>query len=151
VMRDSAEVLERFERLMENQAVRGAYTWRNTGVAATYVIAFRMLFIEEQGDALLLAQCLPEPWIESKSLLGIEDLPTYHGQVSYTLETEGRSSTLLMDASAAPLMGFHLAPVQPSVDPAVEIDGKLLKMDLNFKRRQYVPLPPGTLKVIVDW
>jgi hypothetical protein len=157
VMRDHDQVLERFEELLDAQPMRGTYTWPgpdgnpSVRVAAGFVIAFRMLFIEEREGALLLAQCLPGPWVDSGFLLGIEGMPTYHGPVSFSVTTEKRHSVINVETAAAPPKGIRLAPVIPSIEPVVEIDGRRVKADLDFERRQVLTLPPGTLLVRVYW
>lgn len=157
VMRDSARVLGRFEDLLAAQPIRGTYTWPgpdgipSVRIAAGFVIAFRMLFIEEREGALLLAQCLPEPWVESGAPLGVAGMPTYQGPVSFTVQTDKRHSVINLETTAAPPKGIHLAPVLPSVEVVVEIDGRRVRADLDFERRQVLTLPPGTLLVRVDW
>ena len=83
--------------------------------------------------------------------LEVRDAPTYHGPVSYSVAMRERESELLLDTSAAPSKGFILSALIPSYEPEVVIDGKKLKADLNFARRQEIPLPPGALSVKVHW
>jgi hypothetical protein len=160
------EALKCLEWLLDHQIVPGSYRWSEfPGVdperifppnpsiraAAGYVIAFRMLFIKERGGALVLAPGLPRTWIDYPEDLGIREAPTHHGTMSYTLKTREGVSDLALDSAARPPEGFILAPVLDSVEPEVEIDGREFRADLDFKRRQVIPIPAGTLTVRVFW
>jgi hypothetical protein len=149
--------------------VRGTYTWPerwpvedalpgkiesvppSIRTASLFVIAMRMLFLYERGDALVLGPSLPKAWLDLQDTLGVRNAPTYFGTVSYTLKTEKRISQLLLDTSAAPPRGFALVPPVPSLAPKVKMDGVPFRGDLNFERKREITLLPGTLSVEVDW
>jgi hypothetical protein len=106
-----------------------------------------MLFINERDGELVLAPGLPRTFED----LGIRDAPTHHGILSYSLRTRDGVSDLVLDSAALPPKGFALAPVLDSIAPDVELDGREVRADLNFERRQVIPIPAGTLTVRVVW
>jgi hypothetical protein len=170
VLRRQKWVFEMFGWLLANPAMKGVYAWperwpadssgtamqppagrMSIRAAAAYVIAFRMLFVHEREGALVLAQCVPEDWYEFMDAFEVRDVPTYHGPVSYSVKMRERESELMLDTPAIPPKGFILSALIPSYEPEVEFDGRKVKTDLNFPRRQEIPLPPGTRSVKVRW
>ncbi|MFH1999064.1 MAG: hypothetical protein ABIK28_05240, partial [Planctomycetota bacterium] len=161
--------LQRLEELLNKPLIIGTFVWPHEQpgnhvspltlnhimpscrVAAAYVIAFRMIFIHESAGVLVMAQGIPETWVDFPEGVGIRMAPTRFGSVSYTLKTVKKISELYLDSTARPPRGFALAPVLPSIKPAVEIDGKRVMEDIDFKRRQYVPIPAGTQSARVGW
>jgi hypothetical protein len=171
ILRQPKRVFDLFGGLLAHPVIKGIYAWPEKGpedpggtgpaavkdgqpsvrAAAAYVIAFRMLFIHEREDVLVVAQCIPEEWFEFMDALEVRDAPTYHGLVSYSIALRERQSELLLDTSAAPPKGFILSALIPSYEPEVVIDDQKVKADLNFPRRQEIPLPPGAQSVKVHW
>ena len=119
--------------------------------SAAFVIGFRMFFVHEREDTLVLAQCFPEYWFRYGDALQIRNAPTYFGLVSYSVKTVERESILILDTPAMPPGGFVLKPLVPSYSPTLEIDGRKIRGDLNFERKQELFIPPGSFIVKVQW
>ncbi|MBU0755856.1 MAG: hypothetical protein KJ645_12000, partial [Planctomycetes bacterium] len=74
-----------------------------------------------------------------------------HGSLTYSIFTHGGETLLTLKGSAQPPEGFALVPLYDSLKPEVEIDGSLLKAEIDFRRRKTIPIPPGSLSVKVVW
>ncbi|MGI6415198.1 MAG: hypothetical protein ACOX1P_05970 [Thermoguttaceae bacterium] len=47
----------------------------------------RNMLVREQGDALILAQAIPQHWLEHGKQVRVEGAPTWFGKVSYTIDS----------------------------------------------------------------
>lgn len=169
LLKERQKVFELFDWLMQHQAVPGTFTWSerwpvdggawgedsswcpSVRTAAAYVIAFRMLFVHEREDALVLGQGLLEKWFDHQDTYGVNDAPTRFGTVSYGLNVHDRVSLLSLDTSAAPPKGFALSELLPSIEPEAVIDGRKVNVESHFRRWREIGFPPGTLTVKVEW
>jgi len=172
VLRRQARVEECIDGLLDLQTVRGAFTWPESPspgeggeepsvrgliswrpsvrAAATYVIALRMLFLAEREGALVLGSGVPWSWFDSGEAINIKSAPTRFGKVSFSLGIREGKTELLLDTFAAPPNGYALILPATYFDPEVEIDGQRVLGDLNFTKKQEIPIPAGTLSVRVQ-
>ena len=65
----------------------------HTWVGSDFLNAIRSMFVYESasgldGGSLVLASALYQDWIDSPDGMSIEDLPTYYGEVSYSVKKE---------------------------------------------------------------
>lgn len=169
LLKERQKVFELFDWLMQHQAVPGTFTWSDrwpvdeeagdedsswrpsVRIAAAYVIAFRMLFVHEREDALVLGQGLLEKWFDRQDTYGVIDAPTRFGAITYGLNVHDRVSLLSLDTSAAPPKGFALSELLPSIEPTAAIDGRKVNVESHFRRWREIGFPPGTLTVKVEW
>jgi hypothetical protein len=99
----------------------------HTWVAAEYVLALLSLFaFEDPADgSLVLAAGIPATWLAQGDAIGVEGLPTYHGELTYRLEPSSRESLRLrISSQLAPPGGILLRPPLPRPLRHVSVDGK---------------------------
>lgn len=108
-------------------ARRGAFlgdmphTWAGAG----FVCAVRSAFVYEDDGALVLGAGVTEPWIEKG--VGIENLATWFGPLSYTARADGSQVTLNLSGSAAPPKGFLLNLPGCSASSYATVGGRKIK------------------------
>ncbi|MEO8604074.1 MAG: discoidin domain-containing protein [bacterium] len=100
----------------------------HTWVAAGFVESVRSMFAYERGSdaALVLAAGVPRAWVESTDGTGVQRLPTAYGTLSYSLQSDGPSTTTMRLSGdlAIPPGGLVLRPPLPAALRAVSIDGQ---------------------------
>jgi hypothetical protein len=100
----------------------------HTWIGAEYVLAFRsMLAYERQSDrALILAAGVPPSWLDDAGGVGVTHLPTYYGDLDYSLRREG-SGALVFDIGGSleiPPGGIVLCPPLAGPLVSVEVNGR---------------------------
>ena len=62
----------------------------HTWVGSDFINAVRSMFIYENGndESLVLASALYQDWIDSPDGMSVENLPTYYGELSYSIKKE---------------------------------------------------------------
>lgn len=62
----------------------------HTWVGSDYINAIRSMFVyeNEYDSSIVLAAALYQDWIDSPSGMSIENLPTYYGEISYSIKRE---------------------------------------------------------------
>lgn len=99
----------------------------HTWISAEYVNAVRCMFAYERitDDSLVLAEGLPFEWLDEGAEIGIRDLPTYFGDLSYSLRKEGadRLRIHLGGGLTPPSGGIIIRPPLPVPMPQLRIAG----------------------------
>lgn len=116
---------------------------------ATFILAFRMMFLHETRDTVYLGPCLPMPWYDYQDAVGVKDAITPFGLISFVASHEDRAWSINLDTSASPAGGYVLRPAGVSAEPVIEVDGKTIRPRHDFARYGEIPLPPGFLHVKV--
>jgi hypothetical protein len=100
----------------------------HTWISGEYILAVRSLFAYEReaDDALVIAAGIDGEWLADGSEVAVENLPTWYGQLSYTLRLEGADTLrLFLDGDlTVPPGGIVVQPPLPRPILAVEIDGR---------------------------
>ncbi len=65
----------------------------HTWVGSDYVNAIRTMFVyeNEYDNALVLAAALYQDWIDAPEGMSISNLPTYYGEISYSIKKDGNT------------------------------------------------------------
>lgn len=98
---------ELIEFFLNDQRPQGWYQWAevvwndyriprfigdmpHTWVGSDFVNSIRSMFVyeNEYDETLVLASALYQDWIDSPNGMSIENLPTYHGEISYSIKKE---------------------------------------------------------------
>ena len=99
-------------------------------ISSDYIRSAIDLLVYERVDdgVLVLAAGLPFDWMASETGVGVRDLGTAHGALSWHLERDGPAWTLTFTGAAAPTGGFELHwPEDQPVPARVRIDGREAK------------------------
>ena len=102
----------------------------HTWISAEYILSICSLFAyEREADgALVIAAGVAQDWLADGFAVGVENLPTYYGKISYSLRLEG-SDTLrlkLQGELVLPLGGIVVKPPLPRPIRQVEVNGRAL-------------------------
>ena len=96
-------------------------------ISSDYIRSAIDLLVYERVDdgVLVLAAGLPFDWMASETGVGVRDLGTAHGALSWHLKRDGTAWTLTLTGAAAPTGGFELHwPEDQPVPARVRIDGR---------------------------
>jgi len=103
----------------------------HTWISAEYMLAFRSLFaFEREADqALVIAAGLAPEWLADGFEIGVKDLPTYYGKLTYTLRHAGGAALRLLISGdlAVPPGGFVVRPPLSHPLVSVQIDGRSIE------------------------
>ena len=98
----------------------------HTWIGAEYVLAFRTMLAYERAadDALVLAAGVADAWLDDGPVV-VDDLPTYHGALAFTLRRVDAATIVLSlrGALTVPAGGIVVRPPLPGPLVAVELDG----------------------------
>ncbi len=113
-------------------------------ISSDYIRSVLDLFVHERDrdHALVLAAGIPLDWIETEEGVGIANLRTAYGPISWHLRQDGRGYVLDLDTPATPPGGFVLAWPPGSAARTARIDGR----PVDWSGGELV-LPPGTRRV----
>jgi hypothetical protein len=108
----------------------------HTWVGSDFINAIRSLFVyeNEQDQSLVLASALYQDWIDSPEGMSVEKLPTYYGEISYSIKKENDKYRFSISGNAKlPANGIKIKNFNGSKLPLkVFINGKE-KKDFNEK------------------
>jgi hypothetical protein len=111
----------------------------HTWISGEYILAFCSLFAyeREKDKALVIAGGVAPEWLTEGQAVGVENLPTYYGKISYALrleEPDALQLTLKGDLMM-PVGGILVKPPVPRPIRQVEINGRMLK---NFDTTGFI-------------
>jgi len=78
------------------------HTWVGSGA----VLSILSLFAYEDGERLVLAGGVDPQWLDGGAAVGVQNMVTGFGPLSYTLERTDGSVVLTLDPGASPPGGF---------------------------------------------
>lgn len=78
----------------------------HTWIGAEYICAVRNIFVYEDGGKLVLGAGIPQEWVDSGKGIKAEKMPTYFGEISYTLKPYAKGLKLEVRGKAKPPEGF---------------------------------------------
>ena len=142
------EAVELAHYMIKNQRIAAwnqwpEITWRDpaspsfigdlphTWISAEFILAACSLFAYERGSdqSLVLAAGIPFKWLTDGSPIGIENLPTYYGKLSFSLSLEDKNTLCLSltGTLAMPPGGIAVKPPLPRPIRSVEVNGEALE------------------------
>ena len=67
----------------------------HTWVGSDFINAIRAMFVyeNEYDQSLVLGSALYQDWIDSPDGMSVENLPTYYGEISYTIKKDNKKYT----------------------------------------------------------
>jgi len=102
----------------------------HTWISAEYMLAMCAMFAyeREEDESLVIAAGVAEEWLSGGSTVGIKNLPTYCGNLSYSLRIKGKGTlrVKLKGDLAVPPRGIVVMPPLPRPIRQVEINGRVL-------------------------
>jgi hypothetical protein len=100
----------------------------HTWISAEYMLAMCTMFAyeREEDDSLVIAAGLAEEWLSDGFEVGVRNLPTYHGNLSYSLRLESTDTMRLKLEGdlEVPQGGIVVMPPLPRAIRQVQITGK---------------------------
>jgi hypothetical protein len=100
----------------------------HTWVGSDFLNAIRSMFVyeNEYDESLVLAAALYQDWIDSPNGMSIENLPTYYGEISYSIKKENNKYTFSIYGDVdLPKNGMKIKNFNNSILPlAVTVNGK---------------------------
>ncbi|HEV7226975.1 discoidin domain-containing protein [Brevundimonas sp.] len=106
-------------------------------ISSDYIRSAIDLLVYERVDegVLVLAAGLPFDWMASETGVGVRDLRTAHGLLSWHLKRDGAAWTLTFTGMASPTGGFELHwPEDRPVPARVRIDGRAAQWEGHVLR-----------------
>jgi hypothetical protein len=102
----------------------------HTWISAEYILAICSLFASEReaDEALVIAAGVAEEWLSDGSTVGVKNLPTYYGNLSYSLRLKGKGTLRLkLEGNLVlPPGGIVVKPPLPRPIRQVEVNGRAL-------------------------
>jgi hypothetical protein len=100
----------------------------HTWISAEYILAVHALFAYEReaDESLVIAAGIVEDWLKDGSTVGVRNLPTYYGKISYSLRMQG-ADTLRLTLKGklnVPRGGIVLTPPLPRPIRQVKVNGR---------------------------
>jgi len=103
----------------------------HTWVGSDFLNAIRSMFVyeNESDESLVLASALYQDWIDSPNGMSIENLPTYYGEISYSIKKENENYTFSIYGDVnLPKNGIKIKNFNHSILPSeVTVNGKKIK------------------------
>ena len=103
----------------------------HTWVGSDFLNAIRSMFVyeNEYDESLVLASALYQDWIDSPNGMSIENLPTYYGEISYSIKKEKNKYTFSIYGDVdLPNNGMKIKNFNHSILPVdVTVNGKKIK------------------------
>ena len=103
----------------------------HTWVGSDFLNAIRSMFVyeNEYDESLVLASALYQDWIDSPNGMSVENLPTYYGEISYSIKKENNKYTFSIYGDVdLPNNGMKIKNFNHSILPVdVTVNGKKIK------------------------
>ncbi|RJR54826.1 MAG: hypothetical protein C4576_00415 [Desulfobacteraceae bacterium] len=100
----------------------------HTWISGEYILAIRTMFAyeREEDHSLVIAAGVCEDWLAGGSAIRIENLPTHHGRLTYSLQKESGDTLLLKLQGDLRIPAGGIVVLPPLSRPIlqVEVDGK---------------------------
>lgn len=100
----------------------------HTWISAEYILAVRTMFAyeREEDHSLVLGAGIPQEWLAKGSVVGVENLPTYYGNLAYRMHLDGKDC-LRLSVEGNLVMPTGGIKVLPPVDRPIR------QVDVNSK------------------
>ena len=124
----------------------------HTWISAEYMLAMCSMFAyeREEDDSLVIAAGLAEEWLSDGFEVGVRNLPTYHGNLSYSLRLESTDTMRLKLEGdlEVPQGGIVVMPPLPRPIRQVQINGKPVS---DFKSERFTCREVPSESVVKFW
>jgi regulation of enolase protein 1 (concanavalin A-like superfamily) len=108
----------------------------HTWVGSDFINAIRAMFVyeNEYDQSLVLASALYQDWIDSPGGMSVENLPTYYGEISYSIKKEADNYSFSITGDVKlPANGIKIRNFNGSKLPVkVTVNGSEIK-DFSIK------------------
>ncbi len=116
----------------------------HTWVGSDFINAIRSMFVyeNEYDESLVIASALYQEWIDAPEGMSVENLPTYYGELSYSIKNEGNNYTFSITGDLKlPVNGIKIKNFNGSKTPLkVTINGVESK-DFSANHISVIKLP----------
>ena len=123
----------------------------HTWVGSDFINAIRSMFVyeNEYNESLVLASALYQDWIDSPEGMSIENLPTYFGEISYSIKKENQKYIFSIYGDVElPKNGLKIKNFNGSKLPAsVTVNGKEIK---SFTKNE-IDVKEFPATVVIDY
>jgi len=120
----------------------------HTWVGSDFINAIRSMFVyeNEYDESLVLASALYQDWIDSPKGMSVENLPTYYGEITYSIQKETFNYRFSVSGDVKlPANGIKIRNFNGSALPAkVIVNGKEIK-DFSEKEITVKEIPAEIL------
>ena len=103
----------------------------HTWISAEYMLAICRMFAyeREEDESLVIAAGVAEEWLSDGSAVGVKNLPTYYGNLTYSLRLEGKDTLRLKLEGdlVVPPGGIVVMPPLPRPIRQVKINGRVVE------------------------
>ena len=123
------------------------HTWVGSGA----ILSILSIFAYEDRDTIVLGAGVMRDWLDDDQPVGIRDLITRFGPLSYTLTRDADTLTLDIEPGCAPPNGYRLDfaplmnPTMTPVLPAITIDGTRVRTDPASP----LTIPTGARRIVI--
>lgn len=128
---------------------RDGVPWTQPG-QANLLWLMRSMLVREEGDALLLASSCPRAWYEAGKRIAVEGLPTWFGEVSYSLAVAADEASVEFDPSfreAPREVRVRIRHPEGKLPRRVAINGQLTEQ----QGCEWIALPAGKCRVAISF
>lgn len=123
----------------------------HTWVGSDFINAIRSMFVyeNEYDNALVLASALYQDWIDEPEGMSVENLPTYYGEISYSIKKEGNSYRFTISGDLKlPSNGIKIQNFNGSKMPAkVTVNGKAIRTFTD----KYIQIMNSPAEVVIEY
>ena len=123
----------------------------HTWVGSDFLNAVRSMFVyeNEYDESLIIASALYRDWIDSPNGMSIENLPTYYGDISYSIKKENERYTFSIYGDVElPKNGIKIKNFNGSKQPViVTVNGKKIK---SFTKNE-IDVKEFPAMVVIDY
>jgi len=116
----------------------------HTWVGSDFINAIRSMFVyeNEYDQSLVLASALYQDWIDAPQGMSVENLPTYYGEISYSIKKAGNSYSFSINGDLKlPANGMKIKNFNGSKPPVkVTVNGAVIK-EFNEKEISVKAIP----------
>ena len=111
----------------------------HTWVGAEYINSFRSVFVYETEGKLVLGHGIDEKWLKRKKGVSVKNMPTYYGDISYTIKKVGKIIKIKVTGDVTPEKSLVFkSPFLKKKIKSVKINGKkwkrFTKNEVLFKK-----------------
>lgn len=108
----------------------------HTWTSAIYINTLRTAFVYENEKKLVLGLGIDENWLSDNNVVSVKDMPTYFGDISYSMKMGSKSLMINVQGNAKPEKEFVLkSPFLKKKIKGVKINGERWK---NFLDKEVV-------------
>jgi hypothetical protein len=116
----------------------------HTWVGSDFINAIRSMFVyeNEYDQSLVLASALYQDWIDSPTGMSVENLPTYYGEISYSIKKDSEKYVFSISGDVnLPANGVKIKNFNGSKLPVKVTINSVERKDFNEKEISVKELP----------